>query len=86
MAADEVIHFRGVVVVSVQKPLAEHIHRVLFVFRVVEQSLLQGDVTKGLRKSQQKRIFAGFTTGQNIFHSSFLFLSLIPVLRQQHRR
>ena len=64
------------VIVSVQQPLAEHIHGMLFILGVVEQSLPQGHVTKRLRKSQQKRILTGFTTGQNIFHSIPLTLFL----------
>ena len=83
MGADEVVHLGGVLVVGPQQTLSEHIHGVLFVaLVVVVQRLLQGDVTKGLRKCQQKCIFACFTAGQNIFHNVPLTAAKPSLLRE----
>ena len=70
MVTDEVVHLSRVAVVSAQQALTEHIHRMLFVaLCVVIECFFQSDITKGLRKCQQKGVFAGFTTGQNFIHN-----------------
>ena len=70
MCADLVVHFGRMIVVCIQQMLAEAIHRMPFIiFFVVDDGFCQRDITKGLRKCQQKCIFAGFSTGQNIFHN-----------------
>ena len=75
-------------VVLAVKPqqLAEAIHRVLFVvFRMVGQSLCQRDVAKGLRKCQQKGVFTGFSTGQNVFHNVPFAIQTLPAGRTGRR-
>ena len=70
MCTDLIIHLGRMIVVCVQQMLAETIHRVLFiVFFMAGNGLCQRDITKGLRKCQQKCILACFSTGQNIFHN-----------------
>ena len=70
MGTDLVIHLCGMIIVGIQQQTAECIHRMLFiVLGMVGQCLGKRNVTKGLRKRQQKGVFTGFSTGQNIFHN-----------------
>ena len=86
MGADLVIHLCGMIVVGVQQQAAERIHRMLFiVLGVIGQCLGQRNVTKGLRKCQQKGVFTGFSTGQNVFHNVPFAIQTLPAGRTGRR-
>ena len=86
MGADLVIHLCGMIVVGVQQQTAEGVHGMLLVvLSVVGQCLGQRNVTKGLRKCQQKGVFTGFSTGQNVFHNVPFAIQTLPAGRTGRR-